>query len=200
VLLPFSRMRSRYAMVRATLAFPLTSLRAARDSRDQRPHTAEAEQQHPAEPRAIELPCKLSLQEVQLVPDLGEVAPRLVGLVKVGRRSGLSARQDSVRIPAASRNRVTSSERSDPNANTPNGRASGRGAHPTRSLGAPVRSAVRCRVQPGLPLPGGSGAACAETDARATKPASVAIVRISASIGDRWPECARQRLIQPERA
>ena len=36
---------------------------------------------------------------------------------------------------------------------------------PPASLGAPVRSAVRCRVQPGLPLPGGSGAACAETDA-----------------------------------
>jgi hypothetical protein len=46
----------------------------------------------------------------------------------------------------------------------------------------------------GVAFAGGSGAACAETDARATKPASVAIVRISASTGDKWPECARQTI------
>jgi hypothetical protein len=40
-----------------------------RDNREQRPHTAEAEEQHPAEPSAIRLPTQLPLQEVQLVQD-----------------------------------------------------------------------------------------------------------------------------------
>jgi hypothetical protein len=89
---------------------------------------------------------------------------------------------------------LTSSERSDPNADSPNDPASGRGAHPTRILGATSSIGGAVPSSTGVAFAGGSGAACAETDARATKPASVAIVRISASIGDRWPECARQTI------
>ena len=96
--------------------------------------------------------------------------------------------------------RSTSSERSDPNANTPNGPASGRGAHPSRSLGAPVRSAERRGVRPGSPWLGGAGRLVprrrqGSVSRRLSEP-SCACQPPSV----RWPECARQRLIQPERA
>ena len=88
-------------------------------------------------------------------------------------------------VQITTRGEVTSSGSSHPNASSPSGPATCRGANPTRILGAPARSPGRRRARPRSLWLGGTGAAWAETAARATKPANVArIVRISASKGD----------------
>src|SRR5947209_201 len=58
------------------------------DGRQQRPYTAEADQAHAAQPRAIRLSRELALDEVEIIADRREIGASLIGLSQRERRYG----------------------------------------------------------------------------------------------------------------